>query len=123
MDRRFFLKAVAALAATPAIAVPDFRIIAPQDLLLPGDTWFANVREWSAFDVFRDRHVYRWDMFNGTTQWSVNMEVANPRELTEARTCAAAMLADTLRAEGVNLRDLRPLPALDNLPRSIRIRA
>lgn len=110
MQRRFFLKAVAALSTVPLIKVPDFRLIEPQGIVLPGEYWFATVRELSAFDPYRETYLFRWDMADDRSQWSVAAEVDSGQALTDARHEAAVRLRDTLRHENIDLRSLRPLP-------------
>lgn len=112
MQRRFFLKAVAALSAAPLIKVPDFRVIEPAGIILPGETWFANIREMSAYDVLRDVMLYRWDVWNGENQWGVDFRMYPEQQggLAKAREAARIVLADTLRNDGVDLRSLRPIP-------------
>ena len=122
MQRRFFLKAVAALSTVPLIKVPDFRVIEPQAILLPDESWFASIREQSAFDLRREATVYRWDLFDGTNQWGVDFMARSPSDLIKARQEATIVLAETLRAEGVDLRSLKPLPIFGDA-RTIRILA
>jgi hypothetical protein len=110
MDRRFFLKAVAALSAVPLIKVPDFRVIEPEAIVLPGEDWFANIREQSAFSIGHNATIYRWDLWDGRQQWGVGFIVRSPEQLTKARNGATVVLRDTLRHEGIDLRSLRPIP-------------
>lgn len=111
MQRRFFLKAVAALSTVPLIKVPDFRVIAPSEALLTAEQWFANVRELSAYDIGSDQMHYRWDLWDGTNQWGIDfMASCSPEDLIRARKEASIVLADGLRHSGIDLRSLKPMP-------------
>lgn len=122
ISRRFFLKAVAALSTVPLIKVPDFRLMSPGGILLPGEQWFTTVREISVYDQFRDQWIYRWDLYDGANQWSVDAAVSTPSDLEESRHAASILFRDSLRADGIDVRNLKPLPPYPGIQSQVGMR-
>ena len=60
MNRRGFLSVVGAALVAPII--PDFRIITEAQAILPAELVFTSVREFVAFDIFRDEWIVRQDV-------------------------------------------------------------
>ena len=114
MQRRGFLKACAALLVAPMIEIPDFRLIVPSAEILPEETWFSTVREMAIFDTGKDAYILRYDILLGETQLGVDALLKkndiSRGGLAEVRDDVATLLRDSMRAEGLSMNDLKPLP-------------
>ena len=124
VSRRGFLKACAAITAG-ALVLPSLRLILPNESLLAGEQWIATVRELCGYDIYSDEIVLRHDILGPTDQYYCAQRIPpNQRELVTARKIAATLLEDKMRAEGLTIHDLKPLPIppgfdtyhLDRLP-------
>ena len=114
MQRRGFLKACAVLLAAPMIEMPDFRLIVPSAEILPGESWFSTVLEMAAFDTGKDAYILRYEILLGETQLGVDALLKKNDigrgGLVKVRDVVATLLRDSMRAEGLAMKDLKPLP-------------
>lgn len=111
MNRRGFLKAVAAIGG--AIAVPDFALILPSQQIAPSASWFATAREMAQYDLWRDLWLVRHDILGGVTQLSISHAIRRDDiedGIKDLRQISADALGRKMRELGMTTSSLRPLP-------------
>lgn len=113
MDRRGFLKACGVVASS-ALIIPAFRLIVPDQSLLPNERWLVTVRELFQFDLDRQAWIMRMDVLADKVQLGVDCLIGeafpSAKDLVHVREPAALALRNAMEREGLTLADLKPLP-------------
>lgn len=113
MDRRSFLKLV---AATAAVAVtPALPIAVPLTKADKGGTFRGLIRETYRYDIANDAWVLMHDLFDGkihlhVSQIIVPYDFENKEKVKKVRAEAVRILAEGMKKEGMSFANLLPLP-------------
>lgn len=112
MTRRGFLKALATVGAVGAgvIAIPQIRLILPDEPLLAHEKWIANVREIAQYEIASDGIWLRHDIMVKGEHFSVGSIAHGAGDFAYCRNLAATLLGNVMRQKGWAVHDLEPLP-------------
>jgi len=118
MNRRGFLGSILALAAAPAIVRADSLMrIVPREFagidLSAAPSMAGLIRATRQYDIARDVIVERLDIFDGITQWCVDVTHDGGASPDRTRVGALAMLERKWRESGG--RPLQQLPLVPNM--------
>lgn len=113
MDRRSFLKLV---AATAAVAVtPALPIAVPLTKADKGGTFHGLIRETFRYDIAKDAWFVMHDLFDGRIHLHVShiivpYDFENKEKMKRVRAGAVRILAEGMKKEGMSFGNLLPLP-------------